>query len=155
MSEHAFASLRPANALARLAFSDVYNTLGSQRQNDQADAVLDRMIVEPEQTRDNEIVRLRLEMDHGETSDSDNVTEPSSDTEREMGMVWTGYYVLSLQCPPARPERGWAVGKGAPWKTCYSTCFSAPGLLQGRTASNFGTLMRDSTSPVKASASSS
>ncbi|KAI1420108.1 kinase-like domain-containing protein [Xylaria sp. FL1777] len=122
MSDHAFASLTPANALARLAFSDVYDVLMSRRQNNQAEdaqAALRRMHVEPEQICDDEIVRLRREKERtkydtdGEASES--LTEPDTDTERhlrEHGMVWVGRYLLGLQSPPAVPERGWAAGKG-------------------------------------------
>ncbi|KAK3332656.1 hypothetical protein B0T19DRAFT_108361 [Cercophora scortea] len=91
MSDRAFASLAPANALARLAFSDVYNVLTSRRQNNQADdaqAALGRMLVEPEQTCDDEIVRLRREMERtkydtdGEASEI--LTEPDTDTEEQL-----------------------------------------------------------------------
>jgi len=94
MSESAFASLTPANALVRLAFSDVYDTLTSRRQNNQADgtqAALGRMLVEPEQTCDDEIVRLRREMERtkydadGEASET--LTEPDTDTEVQLHAV--------------------------------------------------------------------
>jgi hypothetical protein len=121
MSDRAFASLRPANALAKLAFSDVYDILTSQHNQTDAQDVLRRMHVEPKQTHDDEIVRLRREMERtkhdtdGEASDS--LTEPDTDTEKHMkelgfGMVWVGCYLLELQSPPAVPERGWAAGKG-------------------------------------------
>ncbi|KAK3331565.1 kinase-like domain-containing protein [Cercophora scortea] len=122
MSDRAFASLTPANALARLAFSDVYNLLISRRQNSQANnpqVALDRMLVEPEQVYNDEIVCLRREMDRtkydtdGEASET--LTEPDTDTEeqlRGLGMVWVGCYQLGLQFPPAVSERGWTVGKG-------------------------------------------
>ncbi|KAF2812792.1 kinase-like protein [Mytilinidion resinicola] len=119
MSDRAFASLTPANALARLAFSDVYDALTSRRQADGAQAALRRMLVEPEQTCDDEIVRFRREMERtkhdtdGEASET--LTEPDTDTEKqlqELGMVWVGCYLLVLQSPPAEPERGWAAGKG-------------------------------------------
>jgi len=66
MSDTAFASLTPANALARLAFSDVYDALTAQCHSNQADAAqasLQRMLVKPEQIHDDEIVRLRREME--------------------------------------------------------------------------------------------
>ena len=87
MSDRAFASLTPANALARLAFSDVYDALTSRRQNNQADgaqAALRRMLVEPEQTCDDEIVRLRREIERKYNTDgeaSETLTEPDTDTE--------------------------------------------------------------------------
>lgn len=122
MSDRAFASLTPANALSRLAFSQVYDALTSRRQNSQTDgaqAALRHMLVEPKQTCDDEIVRLRREMerikDDTDGEASETLTEPDSDTEellQELGMVWVGSYLLSLQSPPAVPERGWTAGKG-------------------------------------------
>ncbi|KAI3338906.1 kinase-like domain-containing protein [Ustulina deusta] len=124
MSDRAFAFLTPANALAKLAFSEVHDALTAGGQNSQTDgaqaACRRRMRVEPEQRRDDEIVRLRREMERpkydtdGEASET--LTEPDSDTNeqlgRELGMVWDGSYLLDLQSPPAMPERGWTAGKG-------------------------------------------
>lgn len=126
MSDQAFASLAPANALARLAFSDLYDTLTSGRQNNQADNAqfaLGRMAVEPQQTFDGEILRLRFETEKSvarkayanDSETSDSLTEPDTDTEQayqELGMIWEGRYLLGLQSPPSQPERGWAAGKG-------------------------------------------
>lgn len=125
MSDRAFAPLRPADALAGLAFSDVYDTLTYRRQNNQLDGTQDalrRMVVEPEQTCDGEIVRLRRKTEKrsprkpydtdGEASES--VTEPDTDTEEQLqglGMVWVGRSLLGLQAPPSVPERRWAAGK--------------------------------------------
>jgi hypothetical protein len=87
----------------------------------QTDGALRHMLVEPEQTYDTEIVRLRREIEHtkydtdGEASES--ITEPDTDTEKqlqELGIVWVGCYLLRLQSPPAVPERGWTAGKGPP-----------------------------------------
>ena len=123
MSERAFASLTPANALARLAFSDVYGVLTSGRQNNQPDDALRRMAVEPQQTFDGEILRLRFETKKrasrnayatdGESSES--LTEPDTDTEQtyqELGMIWKGRYLLRLEPLPSVPFMGWAAGKG-------------------------------------------
>lgn len=122
MLDHAFASLTPANALARLAFSEVYDALTFRRQDSQTDgtqAALRHMRVEPKQICDDEIVRLRREMERtkndtdGEASET--LTEPDTDTEellQELGMIWAGRYLLSLESQPAEPESGWRVGKG-------------------------------------------
>jgi hypothetical protein len=124
MSNSAFALLIPANALARLAFSEVHDALtagGQKSQTDGAQAACRRcMRVEPEQRRDDEIVRLRREMErpqydsNGEASET--LTEPDTDTDellgRKLGMVWGGSYLLDLQSPPAVPTRGWTAGKG-------------------------------------------
>jgi hypothetical protein len=58
MPHRTFATFTPANAFARLAFSNVYDDLTSRRQADGAQAALRHMLVEPEQTYDTEIVRL-------------------------------------------------------------------------------------------------
>lgn len=122
MSEPAFVSLTPANALARLAFSEVYDTLTSRRQSDLAadtQAALGRMLVEPDQICDDEIVRLRREMGRtkydtdGEASET--LTEPDTDTEeelRKLGMVWVGQYLLALEPLPTSTANGWTAGKG-------------------------------------------
>ena len=125
MSGTVFASLTPANALARLAFSDVYDALTARCQNNQADAVqagLRHMFVKPEQIHDDEIIRLRREMERpkqdtdGEASET--LTEPDTDTEeqlQQLGMIWVGCYRLDLKLKPVVPEKGWTAGKG-PWE---------------------------------------
>lgn len=124
MSDCAFALLTPANALAKLAFSEVHDALTAGGQNSQTDgtqaACRRRMRVESEQIRDDEIVRLRREMERPQYDTdgaaSETLTEPDTDTDeqmgRELGMVWVGSYLLELQSPPATPERGWTAGKG-------------------------------------------
>lgn len=83
------------NALAKLAFSDVYDALTSRRQNNQTDSALCRMHVEPEQTYDKEIVSLRREMELPHESDSEvygSLTSLDSENEgqsqfQELGKV--------------------------------------------------------------------
>ncbi|PQE15615.1 ste kinase protein [Rutstroemia sp. NJR-2017a BBW] len=124
MSSGAFALLTPANALAKLAFSEVHDALiagGQKSQTDGAQAACRRrMRVEPEQRRNEEVIRLRREMErtqydsNGEASET--ITEPDTDTDellgRRLGMVWHGSYLLDLNSTPAEPDRGWTVGKG-------------------------------------------
>lgn len=124
MDDHAFATLTPANDLAKLAFSDLYETLIAGRQNGQENAILSLrcMVVEPKQVYKNEMLRLRLETDrratkeyNGDGDTTDSLPELDSDTEghyKELGMIWVGHYSLNLQSPPHKPERGWTVGKG-------------------------------------------
>ena len=125
MSADAFATLRPANALARLAFSDLYETLTIKRQNTQEDAppAFHRMAVDTLQTFDREVLRLRLETGRrvsqnayaSDAETSESLPEPDSDTEeqhQELGKIWMGHYVLRLEFPPSVAERGYAVGKG-------------------------------------------
>ena len=63
MSADAFATLKPTNALARLAFSDLYETFTIKRQNTQENAppAFHRMVVEASQIFDGDVLRLRLE----------------------------------------------------------------------------------------------
>ena len=125
MSADAFATLRPTNALARLAFSDLYETFTIKRQNTQEDAppAFRRMVVEASQTFDGDVLRLRLETERrvsqnayaSDAETSESLPEPDSDTEeqhQELGEIWTGHYLLGLKSPPSVPERGYAVSKG-------------------------------------------
>ncbi|KAN0076119.1 hypothetical protein V8E54_006261 [Elaphomyces granulatus] len=130
--DRTYATLTPANDLAKLAFSDIYDTSNAGRQNGTADgnSALRHITVAPEQVYNADVLRLRLETDRqvskqaynsdGETSES--LTEPDSDTERhhrELGMIWIGHYRMQLRSPPFVPERGWTGGKGPlekiPW----------------------------------------
>ncbi|KAL8941860.1 MAG: hypothetical protein Q9216_002004 [Gyalolechia sp. 2 TL-2023] len=126
MSDRAFASLVPANVLAKLAFSELYDSLTAGRQNSQADGVsaLHRMAVEPQQIVDSDVLRLRFEAerlvssqnaDASDAETSESLTEPTTDTEsnhRELGMIWKGLYLLSLESPLSVPDRGYTAGKG-------------------------------------------
>ncbi|KAF2969142.1 hypothetical protein GQX73_g4381 [Xylaria multiplex] len=109
-------------SLLWLAFSDVYDAFIDRHQGSQADgtqAAFRRMHVEPEPICDDEIVRLRREMERtkydtdGEASET--LTEPDTDTEKQLqklGKVWVGCYLLGLGSYPVGPERGWTAGKG-------------------------------------------
>ncbi|KAL8647821.1 MAG: hypothetical protein Q9210_005333 [Variospora velana] len=125
MSTDAFATLRPTNTLAKLAFSDLYETFTIKRQNTQEDGppAFHRMAVEASQTFDRDVLRLRLETERkvsknayaSDAETSESLPEPDSDMEEhyeELGKIWTGYYLLGLQSPPSIPETGYAVGKG-------------------------------------------
>ncbi|KAI0098545.1 kinase-like domain-containing protein [Nemania sp. FL0031] len=123
MSDVAFATLTPSNALAKLAFSEVYQSLLSRPQvepGQNAQAALCRMAVDADQVFDKDILRLRLETERrlarnsrdGESSESG--TEPSTDTEesrQELGMIWVGKYLLSFGSEPSDFRRGWTMGK--------------------------------------------
>ena len=60
MSTDAFATLRPTNALAKLAFSDLYETFTIKRQNTREDGppAFRRMAVEVLQTFDDDVLHL-------------------------------------------------------------------------------------------------
>ena len=130
MSADKFATLRPSNALARLAFSDLYETFTTKRQSSQqyASAAFHRMDVEATQTFDSEVLRLRLETERrvsqnayaSDTETSESLPEPDSDMEsqhEELGNIWTGNYILRLDSAPAVRARGYTLGKG-PLENC-------------------------------------
>ena len=129
MSDSAFATLAPKNALARLAFSELYDSLTAGRQNAEADGnpALDRMTVELQQIFDGEVLHLRLEADKRVSENSQNaaylsdaetsesLAEPDSDIEeqyKELGLIWRGHYFLTLESLPSVPHTGYAIGKG-------------------------------------------
>ncbi|CZT06995.1 uncharacterized protein RAG0_12573 [Rhynchosporium agropyri] len=118
MSDNVFATLIPANPLAKHTFSEVYESLISRCQNDHQDA-LQHMHVEPEKIYDDEIIRLRRDMERSQYDTgreaSESLTEPDTDTEKELrqlGYAWTGRYVLGFRSPPVSPDTGWVAGKG-------------------------------------------
>jgi hypothetical protein len=125
MSTDIFATLTPSNTLARLAFSDLYETFTTRRQSSQqnAPAAFHRMDVEASQTFDSEVLRLRIETEQrvsqnayaSDAETSESLPEPDSDTEsqhHELGNIWTGHYNLGLKSPPAVAEMGYTLGKG-------------------------------------------
>ena len=112
-----FATLTPANVLAKLAFSDVFDAVTRGRQKPSTDAAVHRMSVASEQEYHADVLRFRLEMERklNEGDISESPTEPGTETEleiRHLGMIWTGRYVLGFQPLPSAPEMGWVVGKG-------------------------------------------
>lgn len=123
MSADAFATLRPSNALATLAFSDLFETFTAKGQNakDDPSPAFRRMVVEALQTFDSEVLQLRLEDERrrsqkADASDAETIESmPDSETEdqrQELGNVWAGHYELRLKLTPATSERGYTVGKG-------------------------------------------
>ena len=125
MSAKAFATLKPSSALAKVAFSDLYETFTMKRQaaKENAHPAFHRMIVETLQTFDKEVLQLRLEderrvsrnADASDAETSESLSEPDPDTEgqrEELGKIWTGHYEFSLEASPSALERGYTVGKG-------------------------------------------
>lgn len=113
-----FATLEPANALAKMAFSDEYDTILRDQQNNTANDVLptDCFQVASEQRYDPEVLRYHREMTKQSEADfSESATELDTDTEidaGDLGTVWTGCYVLQLENAPSQPNMGWIAGKG-------------------------------------------
>ena len=117
------ATLTPANALTRLALSDAYDALTAGRQKNPRDgSPLCRMQVDPTQVCDEGVHQLQRELGrrlryegYSDGFTSDSLTEPSEGEAaasiRELGMIWTGRYLLGFQ-PPSVPELGLTAGKG-------------------------------------------
>ncbi|KAI1739753.1 kinase-like domain-containing protein [Xylaria scruposa] len=117
----AFISLTPANALARLAFSNLHEEIMDLKQSNQTDGAQEahrRMMIEPDQICDESVARLRSVLAYDSDGEaSDTTTELETDDKKLRGRVWVGYYLLSLDHKPAEPEWGWSVGKGTDGKT--------------------------------------
>lgn len=119
-----FASLTPVNALAKMAFSDVFEATGLSGQKTQNDGNggPPRMVVQDEQRYDADVARFRMEEERGRET-SERLTEPDTDAEASsdggLGMMWTGRYVFTLHPVPSATELRWTVRKGtteqAPW----------------------------------------
>ena len=112
---HIFATLKPSNPLAKLAFSHTFEQCSDVPQEYQR-----RMFVETEREYDRDILRLRRNRNISLQSDvnedgSESSTDLGSGTEQELrhlGMVWKGCYLFDLDEPPDRPQVGWTAGKG-------------------------------------------
>ena len=119
MSDGAFASLTPENALARLAFSNLYDSLTTGRQNAQEDdaLILRRMVVQPQQNFDSEVLRSRLEKEKrpnlSDVETSESLPEPDTDDENnhQRDLIWTGHYLLNLKYSSSSSMIEFAAGK--------------------------------------------
>lgn len=96
-----FATLTPANALAKIAFNDVYSTIDGVGQGDSTDNIFaaHNMSIKPKQEYHQDVLRLRLEVQNELDGRSDSQSQPELDPDtenrmRHMGMLWTGHYVL-------------------------------------------------------------
>ncbi|KFY92196.1 hypothetical protein V500_04257 [Pseudogymnoascus sp. VKM F-4518 (FW-2643)] len=117
-----FVTLTPANTLAKLAFSDIYDVLTAGRQygRDNDAPAVHRMDVGLLQEYDADVTLLQREierrLEEGDGYTSQSLTEPNSESEaaeiRLLGMIWTGRFLLGFQSPPSAPQIGWTVGKG-------------------------------------------
>lgn len=116
--DEVFATLTPANELAKVAFSEVFNAITRERQGASTNAAAYRMSVAAEQEDDADVLRFQREMERRfserDTSESESLTEPNTDTELEMGhlgKIWKGHYILGFQHEPTELEMGWTAGK--------------------------------------------
>ena len=116
-SESTFATLTPANAAAKAAFSAVF--VGGSQEG--AASCRRFMHVKPEQEYDRDVLRFhhhqKRKLQEQELFQDDTVsqtpTEPDTETELEskhLGMVWSGHYIFDLTALPFEPESGWTAG---------------------------------------------
>lgn len=121
-----FATLTPTSALAKMAFSDLYDTILRGRQGTaiRSIATNNRMNVQSEQTYHADVLQFRREIERKLDGDiSESITELDTDTEienRNLGMIWTGRYIFQLHPPPSKPDMGWVVGKAPVEKWSYA-----------------------------------
>lgn len=102
-----FATLKPSNARAKLAFHSVFESLPNVK----------HVFTEPELVFDENVCRLRLRETQneleGEASDTGSETDAEVTKAPEaMGRVTNGYYAFDLKRHPEEPEIGWTAGKG-------------------------------------------
>jgi tRNA A-37 threonylcarbamoyl transferase component Bud32 len=110
-----FATLKPANTVAKLAFSELVES-GTANEDSQPRRL---MLLEPEKIFDRDALRYNMEyqrqLEQHEDTETASPTEPDTDTEkflRHQGMLWTGSYMISLDHVPInRAGLGWIAGK--------------------------------------------
>lgn len=111
-----FATLKPANVLAKLAFSNVIDALGHQTVGIADPPADPRMAVDAQQVYDAEVRQLQREVERRREQTEEGYTSESltdnTDAEDSLGMVWDGYFPLCFQRPPSDPDLGWTMGKG-------------------------------------------
>lgn len=123
-----FATLKPVNILAKVAFSEVFEACLRDRQTTQTTtptaSVLTRMQAGVEQEYHRDVLLFRLEMQRqaerqrsrpNDTDNTDSPTDPDTETEadnRRLGMIWEGAYIFVFSPAPSVPDLGWTAGKG-------------------------------------------
>lgn len=125
-----FATLTPANVLAKVAFSEVYETMIRRRQGNTTTEIsaFRRLSAESEQRYHKDVLDFRREIERKPSGEdtSDSLTELDSDNEidsQHLGMVWTGCHTLQLQLPPSTPDMGWTAGRSSLEKGPYADIF--------------------------------
>lgn len=112
-----FATLKPYNAAAKLAFHAVHESaLLSERPVPKS-----HLFVEDEQQYDKDVLCHRLQEDRDtlqsvpdEDSDkgfSDIDSEVEQNLKEKLGMIWTGHYLFDLSKFPNDPKVGWVAGR--------------------------------------------
>ncbi|KAI0548073.1 kinase-like domain-containing protein [Xylaria curta] len=118
----AFATLTPANTLAKLAFSSVFEEIMEMRQSEKEDSVeaaLQRMLIQPEKEYDEKIAYFRRGDVEGSITPYEEETDSEELPSKDLGMVWAGSYLISLDHEPADSVLGWTAGKGPDGNSPY------------------------------------
>ncbi|KAH7173097.1 hypothetical protein DER46DRAFT_634520 [Fusarium sp. MPI-SDFR-AT-0072] len=123
-AEGATIILTPENAEARLAFSEVTESLQIQTEDPIIQAAQQHirrcMWISSKQQNDHEVSRL-LRTGSETLSSSSPISSPrdpkssfrsdkSEEKSQEQSRIWKGHYFISLDQPPRNPLRGWVVG---------------------------------------------
>ena len=122
----AFATLTPANTLAKMAFTEIYDTFTESRQGSMDNHALERMqLSSPEQVFDQDVLRLTQEMsrdieDGSATDVSENDITPE---QRAQGLIWEGCYLLGFSPKPRNIDSGWRIGQNIPGRLSQADIF--------------------------------
>ncbi|EPE08517.1 camk family protein kinase [Ophiostoma piceae UAMH 11346] len=122
----AFATLTPANTLAKMAFTDVYDTVTEARQGSTEDHALQRMqLTSPEQSFDQDVLRMTLELsrDIDDGSATDVSESDITPEQRAQGLLWEGRYLLGFIPEPYDVDSGWNIGLRTPGRDIQTDVF--------------------------------
>ncbi|KAF5228719.1 hypothetical protein FANTH_14412 [Fusarium anthophilum] len=122
-AEGATIILTPDNAEARLAFSEVAESLQKQTEDPDIKAAQQQtrkcMWISSKQQSDHEVDRL-LRTESETLSSSSPISSPrdpkssshlnKAEDKSQGQLIWRGHYFISLDQPPRNPSRGWIVG---------------------------------------------
>ncbi|KAH7459202.1 hypothetical protein FOMA001_g20174 [Fusarium oxysporum f. sp. matthiolae] len=122
-AERATIILTPENAEARIAFSEVAESLQVQTENPDIQVAQQHtrkcMWISSRQQNDREVSRL-LRTGSENLSSSSPISSPrdpksssrsnKSEDKSQEQLIWRGHYFISLDQPPRNPSRGWVVG---------------------------------------------
>ncbi|KAK4068337.1 hypothetical protein Purlil1_13814 [Purpureocillium lilacinum] len=124
VAARATATLTPANAEAKLAFSDVVEAIIHESQGgipSSSNALDPRthaqkyMWIPSEQSTDFDVARLLRYQEVGQLSSSSPSASPANTAatpdDASGAYIWRGCYFLDLHCRPLHPARGWTVGR--------------------------------------------
>lgn len=112
MSFCVFVIFTAQNILVRCAFSDLYIFFTAKRQNAQKNniLILRRIVIQLEQTFENEMFRMKFEesvlqnVSLNDVNTSENFPKLNTDIEKQnqkLDLIWIDHYLLNLEYPPS------------------------------------------------------